>query len=308
MRILVTGSSGFIGTGIVRMLRDDAGCEVFALSRKRREETGVKSVEADILDSDKINSLFEEFRFDAVVHLAAITAHKDIVDNKFQTFDINLRGTENLLKAFNKYCDSSVFFYASTGKVYGNTDEMPISESALVRPMNVLGKTKRITEEVIEFYAQPYNRYIIGRIFNVYGEYQKANFIVPTILSQIRNEYIKLGNITDKRDYLYIEDLLKAIKACIIQKDKFSPVDYVNIGSGIPISVGDILSEIEDIIGRKIEVQVDTSRFRNDETSIEFCKNEKLMDLTGWKPQVSLKEGLRRVIDWYELCNTQSNL
>ncbi len=306
MRILVTGASGFIGSGIVRMFRDDIGGEVFALSRSRCPDIGITPIEADILDFKVVNSLFERFHFDVVIHLAAITTHKDIVDNKFQTFDINLKGTENLLKAFNSHCNSAVFFYASTGKVYGDTDEMPISESATTKPMNILGKTKRITEEVIDFYAQPSNRYIIGRIFNVYGEHQKPNFIVPTILSQLENKYIKLGNVTDKRDYLYIDDLLRAIVSCVLNRDKFAPVDYVNIGSGQPISVNDILHELEKIIGRKIEVQVDSSRFRKDETVIEFCSNDKLMRLTGWKQNVPLKDGLKRVFEWYTSCNKVS--
>ena len=301
MNILITGASGFIGTGLIRLLREEPNINLFALSRNKVKSnySEVKFVQGDILDSGIIESLFAQTKFDAVIHLAAITAHSEIVDNRFKTFDINLKGTENLLKAFNKYCNKAVFFYASTGKVYGKTNEMPITERAFANPMNVLGKTKYITEKVIDFYAQPQNKYVIGRIFNVYGEYQKDNFIVPTILKQLDNEKLILGNLTDKRDYIYIEDLLHAIKACILKKEKCSNVEYINIGSGIPVSVEDILQEIESIIGKKLFVISDKEKFRMDETSVEYCDNTKLRELMGWSQSYSLHDGLEKVIDWH---------
>ena len=300
MNVLITGASGFIGSGLIRQLRNSPDTNIFALSRKDNHLVeGATLLLGDVLDYDYIDTIFLKNRFDAVIHLAAITAHSDIVDNRFKTFDINLKGTENILRAFNKYCNNAVFFYASTGKVYGNTNEMPISEKALVNPINILGKTKRITEEVIDFYAQPNNKYIIGRIFNIYGEHQKDNFIIPTILNQLENDYLLLGNLTDKRDYLYINDLLQAIRLCILNKDNCSTVEYINIGSGIPISVNDILLEFEMLLGKKLSVKQQRERMRKDETSIEYCNNSKLKKLTNWQPKYSFHDGLKNVINWF---------
>lgn len=292
MRILITGAGGFIGKKLIGMLQKDPNTEIFALSIENIDIPGVTYYQCDILDSASVERVFSQNQFDCVVHLAAITAHSEIVGNRMKTFEINLKGTINLLNSFNKHCHGGQFIYSSTGKVYGKTNEMPISEKALVNPTNILGKTKRITEEVIEFYAQPDNKYLIFRIFNIYGEGQRSNFVVPTILAQLDKEAIELGSLKDLRDYLYVGDLMDAFMACITLPEKFANVDHVNIGSGEPACVADILREIERVTGRMLKVKVNQEKFRKDETPVEFCDHSKLTELTGWVPKHSLAEGI----------------
>lgn len=296
MRVLITGAGGFIGRNLITALLGEADTEVVALSRSGLDIPGVRVYPCDILNRGAVESVFRENQFDCVIHLAAITAHSEIVDNRMKTFETNLQGTINLLNSFNTYCRGGQFIYASTGKVYGKTNEMPISENALVNPTNILGKTKRITEEVIEFYAQPENRYLILRIFNIYGEGQRSHFVLPTILAQLEQEHIQLGSLKDFRDYLYVDDLIDAFKACIASPAKFSNVDHVNIGSGEPACVADILREIEKLIGRKLKVTVDQSKFRHDETPVEFCNHSKLTAQTGWTPRYSLADGVEKTL------------
>ena len=256
----------------------------------------MSSYVGDILDSAFVERVFSMQPFDVVIHLAAITEHDAIVNDKQRTFETNLMGTLSLLKGFNAHCKGAQFIYASTGKVYGKTDEMPITESARSNPQNILGRSKRITEQTIEYCAIPDNNYLICRIFNIYGEHQKRNFVVPTIIDQLNDSRVKLGNICDLRDYLYIEDLISAITACIRHRDKFAQVDYVNIGSGTPTSVSDILRELEQLTGKSIAVETEARRFRADETPIEVCDNHRLTTLTGWKPKYSLREGLYQTL------------
>lgn len=298
MKVLVTGAGGFIGKRLCETLSGKANVEVFALSRRVQTfPEQVSCVSGDIMDPERVDQIFREHRFDAVVHLAAITEHEAIVDRKMETFSINLDGTLNLLRSFNRYCKGAQFLYASTGKVYGKTNEMPITENAICNPLNILGKSKRITEQVIDFYSIPENKYLICRIFNIYGEWQKRNFVVPTILDQLQQPELHLGNMKDERDYLYIEDLISALCACLEHREVFGNVDVVNIGSGVPTRVEDILREIESIIGRKISVRIEENRFRNDETPVEFCSHKKLTEMTGWTPKYSLGEGLRKTME-----------
>ncbi len=296
MRVLITGAGGFIGRKLIAALSEEADTEIIALSRNGLDIPGIRFYPCNILDRDAVEKVFKENQFDCVVHLAAITAHSEIVDNRMKTFETNLQGTINLLNGFNKYCHGGQFIYSSTGKVYGKTNEMPISENALVNPTNILGKTKRITEEVIEFYAQPENRYLILRIFNIYGEGQRSNFVLPTILAQLEQESINLGSLKDFRDYLYVDDLIDAFKACIASPGKFSNVDHVNIGSGEPACVADMLREIERLIGRELKVTSDQSKFRHDETPVEFCNRSKMTAQTGWTPKYSLAEGIEKTL------------
>ena len=296
MKILITGGSGFIGRHLIRVLSQNEDAEIYVLSRKEMNDPNVTVLHGDVLNAEQIESIFCEYSFDVVYHFAAITEHHRIVDEKAQTFRTNLQGTINLLESFNRHCNNSLFVYSSTGKVYGKSNEMPLSESAYVNPQNILGKTKRITEEVIELYAIPKNQYLCCRIFNIFGEWQKRSFVVPTILDQLNESSIYLGALHDLRDYLYIDDLISAFIACQNNASNFSQVDYVNIGSGIPADVSDILDAISELLGRKLDVSIDKSKLRNDETVVEFCNNRKLREKTGWQPQYSLKAGLSKML------------
>lgn len=296
MKVLITGGSGFIGRNLIRALATENDTQIFSLSNEYTELSNASVIQCDILDRAAIEDIFRKTRFDVVVHLAAITEHHAIVDDRFKTFQVNLRGTINLLECFNQYCKDALFLYSSTGKVYGNTDEMPITESARIEPKNILGKTKRITEQVIDFYAETHNQYLICRIFNIYGEHQKRSFVVPTIIDQLGQPVLKLGALEDKRDYLYIDDLISALVTCIQHRKRFAQVDHVNIGSGNPACVADILYEIEALTGKRVKVQIEQSKLRADETPLEYCSHEKLTKLTGWNPTFNLKSGLEKTL------------
>lgn len=296
MKLLVTGAGGFIGRSLIERLKEVPDIEIYTISRKNiLTELSVVNYCCDILDEQAVCEIFRNQQFDVVVHLAALTAHEEIVNNKNLALRTNLRGTENIISAFNRFCKNAVFYYASSGKVYGRTDEMPITESAAERPTTILGKGKYITERVIEFYADvESNRYVIMRIFNVYGGEQKENFIVPTLLKQLsKGNRLELGNIYDKRDYLYIDDLISAIEELINNRQKLSHFEIVNIGSGIPVSVEDIIKELKKILNRaEVKINISKQRMRTDETEVEYCDTQKLRGLTGWNQKFDLHMGL----------------
>lgn len=302
MKILITGASGFIGRRAIEIWKDNSEIELFGLTRNKSEQieagkTGIVSLlECNVLDIEAVRNVFLNNTFDVVLHLAAITEHNAIVNHSEETFNTNLYGTINILKCINELCDNTMFFYASSGKVYGKTNEMPISENAYSNPTTILGKSKRITEQVINFYAVEANQYLICRIFNIYGEGQKRNFVVPTIIDQLKKPEISLGNIEDIRDYLYIEDLVSALWACVKNRDKFKKYDIVNIGSGKPVRVKDIIDIIEEITNRKLKVTINQNKIRHDETKVEFCNNRKIEKLTGWRPKYSLYDGIEKVL------------
>lgn len=296
MKVLITGAGGFIGRSLIKRLESVPDIDIYTISRnKNLTEFPVTNYSCDILDEREVYKIFEQQKFDVVIHLAALTAHEEIINNKNLALSTNLKGTENIVSAFNRFCTNAVFYYASSGKVYGRTNEMPITENAIERPTTILGKGKYITERVIEFYADvETNKYIIMRIFNVYGGEQKENFIVPTILKQLsEGNKLELGNIYDKRDYLYIEDLISAIEALIKKRQRLSHFEIVNIGSGIPVSVEDIIEELKRILNRKgIKIDISKQRMRSDETEVEYCSTEKIYELTGWEKKFELSTGL----------------
>lgn len=297
MKILITGATGFVGQNLIKRLKNSPDIEIYTISRKKIfAYSSVTNYCCDILDEHAVFNIFEQHAFNAVIHLAALTAHEEIVNNKNLALSTNLKGTETIVSAFNHFCSDAVFYYASSGKVYGRTNEMPITEYAIERPTTILGKGKYIAERIIDFYADiESNKYIIMRIFNVYGGNQKENFIVPTLLKQLsQGNQLELGNIHDKRDYLYVEDLISAIEALIKNHHKLSHFEIINIGSGIPVSVEDIIDELKYILKRtEIEINISEHRMRNDETQVEYCSTKKLCELTGWEKRFNLYAGLK---------------
>ncbi len=298
MNFLITGASGFIGSNMVKRLAVSNQTNVIALTKKEvsSQFDTVKNVLIDILNKDKLRDVFMNNKIDCVIHLAAITEHNAVVNEKINTLMTNFMGTKNLLELFNEYCSDALFIYASSGKVYGKTNEMPISENAVCNPINILGKSKYMTEKLIDYCAEMKNKNIICRIFNVYGWGQKPNFVIPTIMRQLGEKEIVLGNITDKRDYIYLDDLIDALIRCVESKNRFQNVDVINIGSGISYSVKEIMKIIEDIFGRKIIIKVDKSKYRSDETSIEYCVNKKISDMTGWRTTYSMYDGIKQML------------
>jgi nucleoside-diphosphate-sugar epimerase len=138
---------------------------------------------------------------------------------------------------------------------------------------------------------------IIGRIFNVYGPNQKENFLVPTILNQIKNKNnsIELGNLSDIRDYLYVTDVVHALKILAEQRINPPKKDIFNIGSGVGINATEIANQLMDISKAKKNIVSIKSRKRFDENPYEVANSLKLRSL-GWKPKVNLSEGLTKCI------------
>lgn len=295
MNILITGVSGLLGTELVKQLLQDATKSVTGIIHSHDIE-GITTYRANILDYDSLEKIFKENHFDVVIHMAAISDYLSSTEKKNETFQINMQGTINMIELFNKYCESALFIYTSSCKVYGQTNEMPITEKALVNPLTVVGKTKCIAEKIIDFYIQSGNKYLIVRPFNIFGGNQKESFLIPTLIKQLKQSNIlKLGNIYDKRDYIYVKDVASAIVSCIENRNHLSAYECLNIGSGRSCSVEDILKIFEKLLKIKIQVEVNKERLRNDETSIEYADCEKIKQLTGWEPHYSLEEALKEI-------------
>ena len=295
MRILITGINGFIGQHLARALISK-GHFVVGLDRQKKSlnEKISKYFSGDVLDKKMVEKAIEET--DVIVHLAALTSHKDIVDNKFETLEVNFLGTKNVLDAFLKSKPAKKFIYSSSGKVYGNIKFLPIIEEHPTLPINVLGKSKLITERLIDFYANNEKSFIIFRIFNVFGPSQKDNFLVPTILKQIeKSNKIILGDIKAKRDYTYISDIINAF-VLAVEKNIDSGLSIFNICSGKGINAEEIVSEISKINNAPIKIGIDQALFRKDEKDVEYGSYKKAKQILDWCPEHSLREGLDKTI------------
>ena len=292
-KVIISGINGFIGKALASRLIKKKYHVSGLGTHGQCSIQGVSYKKCDVLDK---NTLLESTKnHDVYIHLAAITAHNNIVNHPIKTLQINWQGTNNMLESFTQN-NGKHFIYASTGKVYGKFDSLPIRENHPPKPLNILGKSKYICERLIDFFytIDPSRQYSILRIFNIYGESQKDSFLVPTIINQLESGTVNLGDIKAKRDYLYRDDLIGAFLR-IMEHEK-NKIDVYNVGSGKAHSAEEIANILGKIAGKKLVINANMEKYRKDELDVEYCSNKKLSTL-GWKQTFTLEEGLRKTFN-----------
>jgi len=301
MKVLITGVNGFIGRRLAGALAARSHAVIgFDLQPEPAVEGLEAYFEGSVLDAVRLEEAIRGA--DAVVHLAALTAHQDIVDNRFQTFEINFLGTKHVLDAFRQSKSAKKFLYSSTGKVYGTIQDLPISEEHPTIPLNALGKSKLMTEQLIDFYSGQGKEQIIFRIFNVYGPGQKENFLIPTILSQLESARagsrvdIMLGDVEAARDYVYLDDVVEAFVQALEGPGQ-PGLSIYNLCTGRATNAREIVSSIGGIMNLEIKIYVNKRLVRPDEMAVEYGSFERARRQLGWTPRCSLEEGLKETIE-----------
>lgn len=292
MKVLITGVGGFIGSHLARRLLG-LGHQVVGVARAPVPDLKLdRMVVGDVLDSEVVSAAIEGV--DAIYHLAAITAHSAIVNNRYETLDVNFLGTKNILNAFIRSKSAQKFFYSSTGKVYGDILRLPLDESHPTLPLNLLGKSKLITERLVDFYSGEEKGFGIFRIFNVFGEGQRSSFFIPTLLEQIKRAVrapgsptLRLGDVQARRDYVYVGDVVDAFCAGLGALP-FCGLKTMNICSGKGRSGMDIIQAAQDGLGRILHVDSNPSLRRGDEKAEEYGSFEAIERLWGWRPSTDV--------------------
>ncbi|MBT9151685.1 MAG: GDP-6-deoxy-D-mannose reductase [candidate division WS2 bacterium] len=284
-RILVTGSSGFVGKNLVERLKKQ-GAEVLTLA----DHDGRR---IDIKDQQSVKGIINEIRnIDIVYHLAAITSVPFSFENPRETYDVNVLGTLNILELCRS-CNADKIVFASS-YVYGQPQYMPIDEEHPLQPANPYARSKVLGEELCRAYNTDFGvKCIILRPFNIYGVGQSKNFLIPSITAQLRYGKIELKDPAPKRDFIYISDVVDAyIKAGESNRD----FDVFNIGYGKSYSVEEIVDRIVCLYGKNVKVEYSSER-RKHEVMDTVADIRKAKELMGWAPTVPLDEGVRRTME-----------
>lgn len=301
--VFISGVSGFIGLRLARRLAGQ-NYRVSGIGRRPVKIPNVAYNVCDIQNRDALRRFSPNAEI--FIHLASLNVHADIARDPFGFLEESWIGTKNMLDAFIA-SGGKHFIFASTGKVYGDVRKLPLSEETPPHPKNAYGKVKYLLEQLIDLYAtyHPDRMFSILRLFNVYGEGQNSQFLIPTIISRLKtsSKRIKLGDLEARRDFIYISDVLEAF-ICILKRPSDERFAVYNVGSGTAYSARAIVETIGIITGHPIRVTGDQTKKRADETDIEFCSHKKIEGL-GWRARVDLKDGLERTLSFYNLLPPQ---
>ena len=299
--VVVTGGAGFIGSNLCRTLLEH-GTKVTAFDNlysgkidfiKDLMTKGLNFVQEDIRDPAALEKATKNC--EAIFHLAAQTSVPFSMENPKEDCEINVVGTLNVLEAARKAGARIVF--ASSCAVYGNPEKRPTPETYPTHPIAFYGLTKLLGENYCRFYQETYGLEVVMlRIFNVYGP--NCHGAIYDFLNKLRktpNKLEVLGTGKQSRDFVYISDMVDAlIKAAT------SPTaagQAFNIGTGTTTSVTELAKMIIDILGLEdVEIYFTGGQAWAGDMDLTLADNSKAVNILQWKPQVSLKEGLKKLI------------
>lgn len=310
MKVLVTGSEGFIGSHLTELLVEK-GFEVKAFVRynfkndwgwleESKYKNDIEIYTGDVRDFDSVYDAMKDV--DVVFHLAALIGIPYSYISPLAYIKTNTEGTYNVLEAGRKLNLKRIII-TSTSEIYGTAQYVPIDEKHPYNPQSPYAASKAAADHLALSYYRSFGTPVtIIRPFNTYGPRQSARAVIPTIISQILagKKQIKLGNLSPTRDLNYVKDIANGFITVGLHEDTIG--DVYNLGTGQEISIGDLAEKIIELTGKEVEIIEDTQRIRPEKSEVErlLSNAEKAKKTTGWEPKYMLEEGLKETIDWIQ--------
>jgi NAD dependent epimerase/dehydratase len=305
--VLVTGGEGFIGSTLVeRLVRE--GAEVRALVHYNpfghagwldpEVHAEVQVVPGDVRDAERVSTAVEGC--EVVFHLAALIGipYSYLAPDSY--VQVNVTGTHNVARACLR-AGVSRLVHTSTSETYGTARRVPIAEDHPLQPQSPYSASKIGGDMMALSFFHAFELPVaVVRPFNTYGPRQSTRAVIPTILTQLHAGAgeIALGATTPTRDFNYVDDTVAGFLA--VAGCERAVGEVVNIGSGREISIGDLVALLVELTGSAARVVTDPERLRPTDSEVErlWCDNSRAREWAGWRPEVTLEEGLARTSAW----------
>lgn len=320
-RVLFTGAQGFIGSWVTERLLDE-GAEVLVLDRPPAEPSRFvlrglhercTAVAADLLDPGSLRAAIEDHGVQAVFHLAASAIVGSAATSPLGTYEVNVRGTWNLLEACRVADESPVrIVVASTDKAYGIHEDLPYREDHALQPHYPYDASKASADIIARSYAHTFDLPIaVTRLGNVFGggDFNFSRLIPGTVQALLDGERpVIRSNGLMQRDFLYAEDAVTAYLAVAASLDRPELRGRAwNASIGRPVSVLEIVSSLIEIAGARIEPDVRGQGTPHGELTRQWLDCGAIREQLGWAPAWDLRPGLEETYRWYETCRRSAS-
>lgn len=321
--ILITGGAGFIGSHVVRhFVNKYPDYQIYNLDaltyagnlenlKDIEQKSNYHFLKGDISEVDLVNQLSKEYRFEAVIHLAAESHVDRSIKDPLAFVKTNINGTINLLNAFKSVWadnfDGKLFYHISTDEVYGTLGETGLfKETTAYSPNSPYSASKASSDHFVRAYGETYGiPYVISNCSNNYGPFQFPEKLIPLMINNIvENKELPVygdGNYT--RDWLFVEDHVTAIDLIFHKAELQETYNIGGLNEWKNIELVKLLCDLADEkLGRERGTSKKLITFVKDRPghdkryAIDASKIDKEL---GWKPSVTFEEGLSKTIDWY---------
>lgn len=325
---LVTGAAGFIGFFLSKRLLEQ-GCKVIGIDNisnyydvnlKYARLENLKAykeftfIKGDISDKDVITKVFEEYKPNVVVNLAAQAGVRHSIKNPDAYIQSNIIGFYNILETC-RYNPVDHLVYASSSSVYGSNKKVPFEETDFVdHPVSLYAATKKSNELMAHTYSHLYKIPSTGlRFFTVYGPMGRPDMAYFKFTDKyFKGEPIRIFNNGDfehdlYRDFTYIDDIVEGIVRLLnnppVKTEDSAAHRVFNIGNNTPVKLMKFIEALEkalsNALGKEVEFDKIYEPIKPGDVSVTYASTDKLQEAVGFKPQTSIEEGLQKFADWY---------
>lgn len=295
-RILVTGASGFVGQHLLPVLRRSFPGAV------------VHAAPFDVTDPAAVAAAIGATRPDALVHLAAVAAIPAARRDPGRAWQVNLHGTLNVAQAVLDRVPGCTLLFASTSDIYGASFRTgaALAEDALPAPLNTYGATKAAADLALGALAAEGLRVLRVRPFNHTGPGQAPDFVVAAFAEQVARvaagrqpPVLRVGALDSMRDFLDVRDVCAAYAACLARAGAWAPGTVLNLASGQPRRVGDVLAALMAAAGVEAEIVTDSGRLRPTDIPVAAGDAGLARRLLDWAPAIPWERTIADVLaDW----------
>jgi UDP-glucuronate 4-epimerase len=311
--ILVTGGAGFIGSHLVDKLLREGNWRITvvddlndfydpAIKRaniaRHQQNSNYRLSEADIRQKAGLERVFQDTRFDCIVHLAARAGVRPSLEQPLLYSQTNVEGTLNLLELAKQH-NVKQFVFGSSSSVYGINAKVPFSEDDPIRqPISPYAATKAAGELLCHTYTHLYGmRCICLRFFTVYGPRQRPDLAIHKFARLISEgkPIPVFGDGTTRRDYTFVDDIIAGVRAAI----DYDQTDYevVNLGESRTVELRELISLLEKELD--LPAQIDRQPLQPGDVPQTFADITKARRLLGYDPQTQIESGIRRFVEWF---------